>query len=129
MSLTGVCKHVRVLERAGLVRRTRQGRENTLELSPEPLREVARRILSYGRFVQIHRPRLVEYTWMSEATQGAESVVNVTLEARGEETEVLLRHSGVPDDEMGRQHKEGWAWMLSALADGMAARRSASSSD
>lgn len=42
MSLTGVCKHVRVLERAGLVRRTRKGRENTLELSAEPLRDVAR---------------------------------------------------------------------------------------
>ena len=40
MSLTGFCKHVRVLERAGLVRRTRQGRGNTLELSPEPLRDV-----------------------------------------------------------------------------------------
>ena len=42
MSLTGFCKHVRVLERARLVRRTRQGRENTLELSAEPLRDVAR---------------------------------------------------------------------------------------
>ena len=83
----------------------------------------------YGRFVQIHRPRLVEYTWMSEATQGAESVVNVTLVARGEETEVLLRHSGVPDDEMGLRHKEGWAWALSALADAVAPRRSASSFD
>lgn len=50
MSLTGVCKHVRVLERAGLVRRTRHGRENTLELSAEPLREAARWISVYERF-------------------------------------------------------------------------------
>jgi DNA-binding transcriptional ArsR family regulator len=50
MSLTGVCKHVRVLERAGLVRRTRQGRENTLQLSAEPLRDVACWALSYERF-------------------------------------------------------------------------------
>src|ERR1700691_6466800 len=49
MSLTGVCKHVRVLERAGLVRRTRHGRENTLELSAEPLRDVARWISKYER--------------------------------------------------------------------------------
>jgi uncharacterized protein YndB with AHSA1/START domain len=83
----------------------------------------------YGRFLQIERPRLVEYTWMSEATKGAESVVNVTMETRGEDTEVTLRHAGVPDDEMGRRHQEGWSWVLSALADGMAARRSASSSD
>lgn len=50
MSLTGVCKHVRVLERAGLVRRTRQGRENTLELRAEPLRDVARWVHRYERF-------------------------------------------------------------------------------
>jgi DNA-binding transcriptional ArsR family regulator len=42
MSLAAVSKHVRVLERAGLVRRTRQGREHTLELEAAPLREVAR---------------------------------------------------------------------------------------
>jgi len=58
MSLTGFCKHVRVLERAGLVRRTRQGRENTLELSAEPLREVARWIWNYERFWNSRLDRL-----------------------------------------------------------------------
>jgi uncharacterized protein YndB with AHSA1/START domain len=81
----------------------------------------------YGRFLQIERPCVIEYTWMSEATKGAESIVTVTMEPRGEETEVTLRHSGVPDDEMGRKHKDGWAWVLSALAEAIAARRSASS--
>jgi uncharacterized protein YndB with AHSA1/START domain len=81
----------------------------------------------YGRFLQIERPRLVEYTWMSEGTKGAESIVTVTMEARGEQTEVTLRHSGVPDDEMGRKHKDGWAWVLSALAESLASRRPASS--
>ena len=59
----------------------------------------------------------MEYTWVSEATQGVESVVAVTFEQRGDQTEVMLRHSGVPDDEMGRQHKEGWTWVLSMLAE------------
>jgi len=81
----------------------------------------------YGRFTKVNRPRLVEYTWMSEATKGAESVVTLTLEPRGEQTEVTLRHSGVPDDELGRRHKEGWTWILSALADAFASRRSATS--
>lgn len=58
MSLTGICKHVRVLERAGLVLRTRQGRENTLELSAEPLREVARWIFQYERFWNTRLDRL-----------------------------------------------------------------------
>jgi uncharacterized protein YndB with AHSA1/START domain len=83
----------------------------------------------YGRFLRIERPRMVEYTWMFEATKGAESIVIVTMEARGDQTEVTLRHSGVPDDERGRQHKDGWAWVLSALAESLASRRSASSQD
>jgi uncharacterized protein YndB with AHSA1/START domain len=83
----------------------------------------------YGRFIEIDRPRRVEYTWVSEATQGVESVVTVTMEARANETDVTLRHSGVPDDEMGRRHKDGWTWILSMLAQALEARRSASWSD
>lgn len=55
---------------------------------------------------------------MSEGTKGAESVVSITLEARGDQTEFTLRHSGVPDDEMGLPHKDGWNWILSMLAPG-----------
>ncbi len=77
----------------------------------------------YGRFLKLERGRVVEYTWMSEATKGLESVVTVTLEARGEDTEVTLRHAGVPDDEMGHQHKEGWTWVLNMLAEKFAKRR------
>jgi|SRR5258708_3208962 DNA-binding transcriptional ArsR family regulator len=61
MSLTGFCKHVKVLERAGLVRRTRHGRDNTLELSPEPLRDVARWILNYEQFWNLRLDRLQEF--------------------------------------------------------------------
>jgi DNA-binding transcriptional ArsR family regulator len=50
MSLNAVSKHVRVLERAGLVRRARQGREHTLELNAEPLADVARWAHGYARF-------------------------------------------------------------------------------
>ena len=76
----------------------------------------------YGRFVKIERPGadgagLIEYTWMSEATQGAESVVTVSFQPLGDETEVTLRHTGVPDDAMGRRHAEGWTWMLNMLAE------------
>jgi DNA-binding transcriptional ArsR family regulator len=50
MSLTGFIKHVKVLEGAGLVRRTREGRENTLHLSAEPLRDVARWTFNYATY-------------------------------------------------------------------------------
>ena len=81
----------------------------------------------YGRFTKMERPHLVEFTWMSEGTKGAESVVTVTLQQRGDQTDVTLRHAGVPDDELGHQHKEGWTWILNALADALAPRRSATS--
>jgi uncharacterized protein YndB with AHSA1/START domain len=88
----------------------------------------------YGRFLRIEHPSasgnsstrtdgnadapgIVEYTWMSEATRGAESIVTVTFAPLGEETEVTLRHSNVPDDEMGRRHADGWTWMLNLLAE------------
>lgn len=41
MSLNAVSKHVRVLERARLVRRRRAGREHLLSLDPAPLDEAA----------------------------------------------------------------------------------------
>ena len=76
----------------------------------------------YGRFLRIDRPRKVEYTWVSEATKGLESIVAITFEPRGSQTEVTLRHTGVPDDDLGRQHKDGWTWMLSMLAERFASR-------
>jgi DNA-binding transcriptional ArsR family regulator len=50
MSLNAVSKHIKVLEAARLVRRTVQGREHTLELDPEPLREVAQWASDIERF-------------------------------------------------------------------------------
>jgi uncharacterized protein YndB with AHSA1/START domain len=76
----------------------------------------------YGRFLRIERPHGVDYTWVSEATQGVETIVAITFEPKGNETEVTLRHTGVPDDEMGRRHKDGWTWVLSMLAKRFAAR-------
>jgi len=61
MSLTGFCKHVRILERAGLVRRTRHGRENTLELSARPLQQVAEWVLNYERFWNLRMDRLEKF--------------------------------------------------------------------
>jgi DNA-binding transcriptional ArsR family regulator len=61
MSLTAVCKHVKVLERAGLVQRTRHGRENTLALSAAPLQDVARWVLTYERFWNARLDRLESF--------------------------------------------------------------------
>jgi DNA-binding transcriptional ArsR family regulator len=42
ISLNSVSKHIRILERASLVRRRRDGREHLLKLNPRPLDAVAR---------------------------------------------------------------------------------------
>jgi len=71
----------------------------------------------FGRFLKLQRPRRAEYTWMSPATKGVESVVKVTFTPRKKGTLITLRHSGLPDDKMGRRHKDGWTWILSNLAE------------
>jgi DNA-binding transcriptional ArsR family regulator len=50
MSFNAVSKHVKVLERAGLVRRRVQGREHVLRLEPGPLREASRWLEHYRDF-------------------------------------------------------------------------------
>ena len=50
MSLNAVSKHVRVLERAGLVRRQVQGRDHYLALEAEPLRAASAWIDTYRQF-------------------------------------------------------------------------------
>jgi uncharacterized protein YndB with AHSA1/START domain len=81
----------------------------------------------YGRFLRIERPRLVEQTWMSEGTRGLESIVTLRLEPRGDRTEVTIRHTGVPDDEEGRKHEEGWSSLLEEIDHRLAAHRSKAS--
>ncbi len=61
MSLNAVSKHVKVLEAARLVRRTRQGREHTLELDPAPLREVSRWASDVERFWSSRLDRIEQF--------------------------------------------------------------------
>ena len=71
----------------------------------------------YGRFVALERPRRIEHTWVSEGTRGLESVLTVTFAPEGNKTRVTLRHTGVPDDDFGRQHGEGWNYVLGAIEE------------
>jgi DNA-binding transcriptional ArsR family regulator len=50
ISLNSISKHIRMLERAGLVRREVSGRDHVLSLNAEPLSEAARWIEHYRRF-------------------------------------------------------------------------------
>jgi DNA-binding transcriptional ArsR family regulator len=61
MSLNAVSKHIKVLEAAQLVRRTRQGREHTLELDPAPLRAVTRWASEIERFWSARLDRIEQF--------------------------------------------------------------------
>jgi|SRR5262245_5307289 len=50
ISFNGVSKHVKVLERAGLVERTVYGREHRLRIVPAPLRRAAEWLEHYRTF-------------------------------------------------------------------------------
>jgi DNA-binding transcriptional ArsR family regulator len=61
MSLPAISKHVRVLERAGLIRRRRRGREHRLNLQAAPMKQAAEWIEEYRRFWEQSLDRLDEY--------------------------------------------------------------------
>ena len=61
MSLPAVSKHLRVLEKAGLLRRRRRGRIHEMQLDAKPLREAALWVDEYRKFWQGSLDRLAEY--------------------------------------------------------------------
>ena len=72
----------------------------------------------YGRYLKVEPPRTLEFTWMSEATLGLDSVVTVELSsAGGKTTDLRLTHSGLPDNEQGRGHEAGWTELLELVAN------------
>ncbi|HEX8905703.1 MAG TPA: metalloregulator ArsR/SmtB family transcription factor [Longimicrobiaceae bacterium] len=61
MSLPAVSKHLRVLERAGLVTRTREAQWRPARLDAGPLREVAGWVEQYRRFWEERLDRMEDY--------------------------------------------------------------------
>jgi uncharacterized protein YndB with AHSA1/START domain len=66
----------------------------------------------YGRFTKIKRGAQIQHTWMSPYTLGEESMVTVTFKKRGKDTLMTLIHTGLPNNEGGRGHEEGWSYFL-----------------
>jgi DNA-binding transcriptional ArsR family regulator len=61
MSLPAVSKHLRVLEKAGLLRRRRYGRVHEMQLDAEPLKKAARWVEEYRKFWEGSLDRLADY--------------------------------------------------------------------
>jgi DNA-binding transcriptional ArsR family regulator len=61
MSLPAVSKHLRVLEKAGLLRRRRYGRVHEMQLDAKPLKQAAQWVEEYRKFWEGSLDRLAEY--------------------------------------------------------------------
>jgi DNA-binding transcriptional ArsR family regulator len=60
ISLAAVSKHIRVLEQAGLLKRSKQGREHRLRFVAGPLRDAAQWVQGFDRFWTEHLDRIKE---------------------------------------------------------------------
>jgi DNA-binding transcriptional ArsR family regulator len=61
ISLPAVTKHLKVLERAGLIRRGREAQWRPCRLEPKPLREVSDWVEKYRQFWEQRLDRLEDY--------------------------------------------------------------------
>jgi DNA-binding transcriptional ArsR family regulator len=69
MSLPAVSKHLRVLERAGLIRRQRRGRVHQLKLEAKPMQNAQQWIEEYRRFWEQNLDRLEDYLKQEQTTE------------------------------------------------------------
>ena len=75
MSLPAISKHLRVLEKAGLLRRKRYGRVHEIQLEAAPLKQAAQWVEEYRKFWEGSLDRLaafLEKTNKSAAKKGKE---------------------------------------------------------
>jgi DNA-binding transcriptional ArsR family regulator len=70
MSLPAVSKHLRVLEKAGLLRRRRYGRVHEMQLDAKPLKQAAQWVEEYRKFWEGSLDRLAAYLEKTKKATG-----------------------------------------------------------
>lgn len=72
-----------------------------------------------GEFREVSPPDRIVYTWNATTHQGEveNTLVTVQFKSLGEDaTEIIIRHSGLPDTPIREGHNEGWRSMLASYA-------------
>jgi DNA-binding transcriptional ArsR family regulator len=75
MSLPAVSKHLRVLEKAGLLRRRRYGRVHEMQLDAKPLKKAAQWVEEYRKFWEGSLDRLAAYLEKTNRAAGKKEKV------------------------------------------------------
>jgi DNA-binding transcriptional ArsR family regulator len=70
ISAPAVTKHLKVLQRAGLITQTRQAQFRPCRINPKPLREVSDWVDTYRQMWEQRLDRLEEYLQQLQAKQG-----------------------------------------------------------
>jgi glutathione S-transferase len=79
-----------------------------------------------GVFTEVTSDRRLAFTWawLDEAGQPREpdlkTLVTITFEPKGDETELTLRHDGFPNAERAGMHDKGWESSFDCLAQYLA---------
>lgn len=75
-----------------------------------------------GEYREIVPPRRLVFTWRSEFTDRQATVVTVVLRPEGDQTELVLTHELLPDEEAG-PHEFGWGKIVDNLQAHLEAQR------
>jgi len=69
-----------------------------------------------GTYRELDRPDKLSFTWRwDEDTAGPDTLVTVTLTARGDATDLVLRHERFADEAAAREHNKGWTGCLDRM--------------
>lgn len=68
-----------------------------------------------GEFTEIDRPHRLVHTWRAVGAPFGPALVTYDLAPRGEEVELILRHSGLPNDDVREKTRAGWETSLRRL--------------
>jgi uncharacterized protein YndB with AHSA1/START domain len=71
-----------------------------------------------GEYLAIEPPSRLSFTWISRHTDHRPTVVTIEFHERGDGTELVLTHRGLPPQEV-EGHRRGWTDIVRLLEDAL----------